>query len=118
MAEQRGCIIALPKKKHMDITSIREHIKAGSYTFSDHAVKRMIKRSIRRGEIEAVLMNGDIIEEYPQDKYSPSCLVCGMTGAGRVLHVLISLPPLVVVITAYEPDAEEWIEGKTRRSQQ
>jgi hypothetical protein len=102
----------------MDINSIREHITAGRYAFSDHAVKRMIKRSIRREEIEAVLMNGEIIEKYPQDKYSPSCLVCGMTGAGRVLHVLVSLPPLVVVVTAYEPDAEEWMEGMTRRRQQ
>jgi hypothetical protein len=99
----------------MDLNAIREHVRAGRYRFSDHAVKRMIKRSIRRGEIEAVLMNGEIIEQYPEDKYSPSCLVCGMTETGRVLHVLISLPPLVVVVTTYEPDAAEWLEGKTRR---
>lgn len=101
----------------MELSVIRKHVKEGSYKFSDHAVKRMMKRSIRRQEIEAALLAGEIIEEYPEDKYSPSCLVCGMTEEGRVLHVLVSLPPQVVVVTAYEPDPDEWIEARTRRRQ-
>ncbi len=101
----------------MELTAIREQIKAGEYKFSDHAVKRMMKRLISRKEVEFVLLAGEIIEEYPEDKYSPSCLVCGMTEEGRVLHVLASLPPQVVVVTAYEPDPDEWIESKTRRRQ-
>lgn len=96
---------------------MREHVKAGQYKFSDHAVKRMMKRLISRKEIGAVLLAGEIIEEYPEDKYSPSCLVSGMTEKGRALHVLASLPPQVVIVTAYEPDPDEWIEGKTRRRQ-
>ncbi|CAK8714725.1 MAG: protein of unknown function (DUF4258) [Candidatus Electronema aureum] len=54
----------------MDIHAIREQIRAGNYKFSDHAVKRMIKRSIRREEMEAVVLHDEIIEEYPHDKYS------------------------------------------------
>jgi hypothetical protein len=96
---------------------MREHVKAGEYKFSDHAVKRMMKRQISRKEIETVLLAGEIIEEYPEDKYSPSCLICGMTEEGRALHVLASLPPQVVIITVYEPDPEEWLEGRTRRRQ-
>ena len=95
----------------MELSLIRKHIKEGSYKFSDHAVKRMMKRCIRRQEIEAVLLAGEIIEE------SPSCLVCGITQEGRVLHVLVSMPPQVVVVTAYEPDPDEWIEARTRRRQ-
>lgn len=56
-----------------------------------------------------------VIEEYPDDKYSPTCLIYGKTRAGRVLHVQVSLPPLVVIVTAYEPDSEQWIDGKIRR---
>jgi len=99
----------------MTLDGIRDKIKTGRYYFSDHAVKRMIKRSISRQEIETVIGEGEIIEEYPDDKYSPSCLIYGKTEAGRILHIQVSLPPVVVVITAYEPDPEEWINGRNRR---
>jgi hypothetical protein len=99
----------------MTLDGIRNKIKEGQYGFSDHAVKRMIKRFISRREVETVINEGEIIEEYPDDKYSPSCLVYGKTVAGRDLHVQVSLPPAVVVITAYEPDSEEWENGRNRR---
>lgn len=99
----------------MDIEKIRDKIRAGEYRYSDHAVKRMIKRSINRKEVENSVLKGDIIEEYPDDKYSPSCLIHGVVEEARNLHVQISLPPLVVVITVYEPDASEWIDFKIRR---
>ena len=97
----------------MDIEKIRDRIRTGDYT--DHDVKRMIKRSINRQEVENIVLKDDIIEEYPDDKYSPSCLLHGVTEKDRNLHVQISSPPLVVVITVYEPDALEWINFKIRR---
>ena len=45
---------------------------------------------------------GEIIEYYPQDKYGPSCLICGITEKNRFLHVLCSLKP-VWIITSYDP---------------
>jgi len=99
----------------MTLDGILDNIKAGRYRFSDHAVKRMIKRSISRQEVETVIGEGEIIEEYPDDKYSPSCLVYGKTEAGRILHIQVSLPPAVVVITVYDPDPEEWVNGRNRR---
>ncbi len=102
----------------MEIEGIRGKISAGEYRFSDHAVKSMIKRSIDRVEIEEAVLVGEIIEKYPDDKYSPSCLIYGKTKSGRNLHVQLSLPPLVVIITAYEPDATEWIGYKVRRKKE
>lgn len=99
----------------MTLNDIRDRIKGREYMFSDHAVKRMIRRFISRHEVEGVINTGEIIEEYPHDKYSPSCLVHGRTGEGRSLHVHVSMPPTVVIITVYEPDPKEWINGKTRR---
>lgn len=75
----------------------------------------MIKRSINRSEIEDAVMTGEIIEEYPDDKYSPCCLIYGRTRDGRDLHVQPSLPPSVIIITAYEPDESEWIDCRVRR---
>lgn len=71
----------------MTIEDIRGKIKKGQYRFSDHAVKRMIQKSIDRHEVEEVISGGEVIEEYPDDKYSPSCLIHGKTEKGRNLHV-------------------------------
>lgn len=70
----------------MTLKDIQRKIRSGDYTFSDHAVKRMMKRDILRREVEDALFQGEIIEEYPDDKYSPSCLVYGKTEDGRDLH--------------------------------
>ena len=76
----------------------------------------MALRHIRDGEIiEAILgQEADMIEEYPQDKYSPSCLVFGMTSNGRILHIQSNYQG--VIITTYEPNLDKWQEDlKTRR---
>ena len=99
----------------MTITPIRDKIGQGDYRFSDHAVKRMIERSIDRREVQMAVFNGEMIEEYPDDKYSPSCLIYGWTGEGWPLHIQVSLPPKVVIITAYEHDPAEWIDYVLRR---
>ena len=75
----------------------------------------MIQKSIDRHEVEEAISGGEVIEEYPDDKYSPSCLIYGKTEKGRHLHVQVSYPPTVVVITIYEPDPKEWIGWKVRR---
>jgi hypothetical protein len=76
----------------------------------------MIKRSISRIEIEEAVLFGEIIEEYSNDQYSPSCLLYGTSKTGRHLHVQLSFPPEVVVITAYDPDETEWVDYRVRRT--
>jgi hypothetical protein len=99
----------------MSLTDIHDKIQKGEYRVSDHAVKRMIQRSIERYEAKEAILSGEIIEEYPDDKYSPSCLVYGKTQVGRDLHVQVSLPPKVVIVTTYPPDPDEWIDCRIRR---
>ena len=99
----------------MTIRNIQDKIEKGEYRFSDHAVKRMIEKTVDRHEVEEAILTGEIIEESPRDKYSPSCLIYGKTRRERELHVQVSYPPTVVVITTYEPDPKEWINGKVRR---
>ncbi len=102
----------------MKIEGIRVKITKGKYRFSDHAVKGMIKRGIERVEIEEAVITGEVIEEYPDDKYSPSCLIYGRTKSGRDLHIQLSIPPTIVIITAYEPDESEWIDYRVRRKKE
>jgi len=68
-------------------------------------------------EIEAAILNGEIIEDYPNDKYGPSCLIMGESASGRILHVQVSYQPAAKVITVYEPSPDEWeLDLKTRRT--
>ena len=81
-----------------------------------HVELRMAKRRIVDAEVREVMQSAvaDIIEDYPADKYGPSCLIYGTTAAGRVLHVQAN--PQGVTITAYDPDPAEWIDLKRRRT--
>ncbi len=99
----------------MDIRPPQAQIRRGTYRWRQHAIQRSIEREIAEGEAVEAILNGEIIEEYPEDKYGPSCLILGKTTTGRPLHVQCSLPPTVWVITLYEPDPEEWIDSQTRR---
>lgn len=58
-----------------------------------------------------------MIENYPDDKYTPSCLLLGFTNIGRPLHIQVSLADteFVRIITLYEPNKSEWIDYSKRR---
>ena len=99
------------------IEELREKISAGLFEFSKHAVDQSILRHVTLQEIHDAIAGGEIIEDYPDDKYGPSCLILGLTAAGRPLHIQCSYPsrPLVKIVTLYEPDANLWIDFKVRK---
>ena len=100
------------------IEEIRKKVAADEFEFSKHAVDQTIIRHISVSEMRETISNGEIIEDYPEDKYGPSCLIYGKTAAGRAIHVQCSYPSRQVmkVITVYAPDRERWIDFKVRRS--
>jgi hypothetical protein len=61
--------------------------------------------------------NAIIIEDYPDDKYSPSCLILGLTINNRPLHLQVSRreSDILTIITLYDPDQTEWINYSQRR---
>ena len=100
------------------LDEIREKIATREYEFSKHAVDQTVVRGISVSELEEAISNqSEVIEDYPEDKYGPSCLILGFTGAGRPLHVQCSYPtrPLVRIVTVYEPDADLWIDLRIRK---
>lgn len=99
------------------LDQIRSQLSIGEFNFSRHALKRVVERNISETEIKQIGMNANMIEEYPEDKYSPSCLLLGYTQTGRPLHIQVSRADtdLVKIITLYEPSVEEWINYSQRR---
>ena len=100
------------------IDDIREKMASDQFEFSQHAVDQSIVRHISVQELREAIAVGEVIEDYPDDKYGPSCLVFGVTLVSRPLHIQCSYPsrPLVKIITLYEPDPQRWVDFKVRRT--
>jgi hypothetical protein len=87
--------------------------------FSRHAILRMFERGILPKDVRAVLVAGEVIAEYPDDKPYPSRLmVCFIDN--RPIHVVVAIDAAAErceIITTYVPDAEKWGEDfKSRRT--
>jgi hypothetical protein len=99
------------------LAQIRVQLSGGDYELSRHAFRRVVERNISEMEIREAGSNVVIIEDYPADKYSPSCLLLGFTDGLRPLHMQVSREDTEVtrIVTIYEPDPEEWEKGFTIR---
>jgi hypothetical protein len=86
--------------------------------FLPHAVQQMARpeRRIRRTEVEQVIMNGTVIEDYPEDPRGHSCLMLGYGLDGRPIHVVCAPKgDYLAVVTTYLPDSNQWEEDFRRR---
>ena len=92
-------------------------IRIGQFELSEHAVEQSSIRRISLSEVREAIEDSEVVEDYPNDKYGPSCLILGFTRLKRPLHIQCSYPsrPLVKIITLYEPDPLRWINFKTRK---
>ena len=99
------------------LQEIQQQLKAGEFELTRHALKRLIERNISDQEIREISENIEIIEDYSDDKYSPSCLLVGFTQVDRALHLQVSRmeSDKTKIITLYEPNLTEWIDYKIRR---
>lgn len=93
----------------MDIEDIKRKVGEGKYAVSFTHTEKLRLRRIKTGDIEQAVKSGNIIENYPNDPRGPSCLVLGRIG-DRALHILFARLEAeeILVVTAYEPDPEEW----------
>lgn len=98
------------------IEKIRHCLRADRFLFSKHARDEMEAEEygeIKEHEVYQALLDGKIIEEYPEDEPYPSYLVYGRTTARRPLHILCAYSgddDLVVIVTVYQPDPKKWID--------
>lgn len=101
----------------VNIDDIRAKFRRDEFELSQHALDQSIVRRIALSEIREAVEVCEVIEDYPNDKYGPSCLLLGFTADQRPLHTQVSYPsrPLIKMITVYEPDPTIWIQSRIRR---
>ncbi len=91
------------------LEDIQKQLQSGYFELTRHALKRQVERNISRNDIRETGGNAIIIEDYPDDKYSPSCLLLGFTKTEKALHIQVGRveSDITKIITLYEPNKNE-----------
>ena len=68
-----------------------------------------LDRMITTVEVESVIIEGEVIEDYPEDARGHSCLMLGFGRDNRAVHVVCAPKnEYLAIITAYLPDPDQW----------
>ena|SRR3990172_9432549 len=102
----------------MNRDALRNAVATGAIEWQRHSLERMMERRISRDGVKQVLLNGEIIEDYADDKPFPSALFLGWQE-GKPLHVVAAFDErsgTCFIVTAYNPDKEHFgTDFRTRR---
>lgn len=102
--------------KRGEIEAIAASLVEGSFVVTNHAWREMQNDNVSLEDVVRACSSGEIIEDYPTAYPLPACLIMGRMPDGRPLHVCLSKPPLVKIITVYVPTADKWEpDWKTRK---
>lgn len=101
----------------LDILELRKLCTPQNIRITLHAAKRLEQRGIFLSDVIACIMNGEIIEQYPDDYPYPSCLILGFSLGNKFLHAVIGHHETeLFLITAYFPSCDKWENDfKTRK---
>jgi hypothetical protein len=102
----------------VDIETIRGRLREGNYLIKSHAIQHAIKEGFERRQMLEAVMNGRIIEEYPDDQRALICGSVALTENVNIyLHVVCEYadPVYAEFVTAYIPDELQWMNPPFRR---
>lgn len=102
----------------LSIESLRTLCMERSIFWTVHILERLQERDIYPSDIKHCIMNGEIIEHYPNSYPYPSCLILGIDLGDHYLHCVIGSNGVKLWgITAYHPTLDKWEIGyKTRKA--
>ena len=102
----------------MNLAEILQAIAASKVIVSRHAREEAEEDGLLIDEVCFSLEGGEIIQEYPEDRPYPSCLVYGLNAKGEPIHSVWAYNTdngWAVLVTVYRPDPKLWIDWRTRR---
>ncbi len=111
----------------MDINELRAALSSGiPVEYTTHCQKRMLERNITRKDIVNCILHGEIIEDYPLDDNNnseasfPSCLILWIDiQENGAIHIVVGFNgKKIIIISAYRPDDNHWLDDyKTRKEE-
>ena len=101
----------------IEINDFKKLWRENKIQLTNHGLKRLALRNISIDDVGNCVMNGEIIEEYPDDYPYPSALIFGHKLTGEIIHAVCGIDgEKIYFITAYEPTTEKFMEDlRTRR---
>jgi len=95
----------------------REKVSAECVYLSHHAQMERGKDQVSVDDIMAVVLNGKVVESYPEDPRGSSCLIAGQGSDSRWIHVVCGTfdQDDLLIITVYIPNPPKWQDPFTRR---
>lgn len=104
----------------MTIHEIKQCLIEKSYEFSFHAQQERLEDDLDITDIEAAMMNGEVLEDYPDDPRGESCLLLGYVGE-HPLHIVVGWARMKLrdkkalrIITVYVPRSPKWQTPRRR----
>lgn len=99
-----------------DLNKLRALTSQKKIIWKRHALERMLERGLSRAVVFQVIANGELIEDYSEDRPFPTGLLFGWDGK-RPVHVVVAIEEDVAgIITVYEPTTEHFEpDFRTRR---
>lgn len=102
----------------MNIEDIIVSIRNNRIRITDHADEEAVADKLSFDEIFFSVLQGEIIEDYPEDSPYPSCLIYGNTFDGQPVHSVWAYNAdnqWAVLITVYRPDPKQWVNWRERK---
>ena len=102
----------------MDIDEIKTRVRADQYVYTLHAEIERRADDLTFAQIEYALLNGEILEQYPDTGRGESCLIVGSAG-GTPIHIVCGWRgERVALITVYVPRPPRFTDPWTRGADQ
>ena len=102
----------------MGIGAIKAKVRANEYVYSHHADIERTLDNLTFAQIEEALLNGEILEQYPNTGPGESCLIVGFAKEQSIHVVCGWRGEKVAVITVYIPRPPRFAAPWTRGGQE
>jgi Domain of unknown function (DUF4258) len=98
----------------MEIEEIQAKVQANLYVYTTHGDIERQADGLTFSQVEEALINGEILEQYPDTGRGESCLVLGYAGENPIHIVCGWRGDRVAIITVYLPIPPNFIDPRTR----
>ena len=108
-------------EKKADISAITSCLKdqalRDELRITIHGHQEMADENILYDDLRQAIIDGRVMENYPEHQRGPCCLLCGKTAGDRYLHIVCTTSlEAAIIITVYEPKPPKWITPFQRRA--
>jgi len=98
----------------IDIKELKAKVRASQYVYTHHAEIERKADELTFAQVEEALLNGEILEQYPDTGRGSSCLVVGFAKDVTIHAVCGWRGEKIALITVYIPRPPKFVDPWTR----